>query len=240
MAVVAGCSNKTPHLSLPQWPIAQRAMYYRAAAPYRLGVSPLFDQRPVVERQGQRPAGCFLLVWNRRVGDYYTGDHVFGGQVALHLTEHLIEYLRAANVFADVTPVAPSEALHLSGAGAIGRVGRDHQADYLLGGQLEHFFGSQSQHTSIYLLPLYFVSTFGWHDAKSLPWGRTAIDFTLYEGRTGQIVWRRLIEADHTLPRESDTMSEAAWEAFVETAGRLAVDLRQLPLEPMDRPGQGL
>ena len=230
--LLGGCAIKTPYLPIRNWPIAQRASYFRDAAPYRVGVLPLADERPTVERHGQQPTGIFLLLWNRRVGDYTTGDAVFGGQVADQLTGQLIDYLKSANVFADVIrlPAGPPGAVPQDAA-PLGRIGREHVVDYLLTGEVQHFYGSQKQHTSIWLLPLYFINTFGWQDNKSLPWGHTAIQFTLHDGRTGATVWRQLVEESRTLPREEDAMSEAAMAAFADAAGELARELRNLPLE---------
>ena len=219
-ATLSGCSISTPHTNLRTWPVAHRAMYYRDPTPIRLGVLPLLERRPANERNGQRPRGIFLLLWNRRVGDYYTGDHIFGGDVPAQLTAQLIEYLRAANAFAAVVPTFLAPAAAAPGP----------PPDYLLGGELEHFFGSQSQHTSIFLLPLYFINMFGWQDNKTLPWGKTSILFTLYDGHGGT-VWRREVGHSLTLPKETDAMSDAALESFVGAAGQLAVDLRELSLE---------
>ena len=234
---LTGCSIKTPYINARQWPTTKGATYYRDVSPFRVGVLPLVDQRPIHEQHGKRPGGTFLLLWNRRVGDYYTGDHVFGGQVPVALTGQVIEYLQASHVFVEALPVTPSDAFNPAIAEHVSRVGRDAVVDYLLRGEIQHFFGSQSQHTSIYLLPLYFVSTFGWQDSKSLPWGKTSIRFTLYDGRTGDILWGRLEEANHTMPRDTDAMSEAAMESFTTAAGQLTVDLREFSLQ-QSRQGQ--
>ena len=236
---LTGCAIKTPYLNISQWPITKRAMYYRDPLPYRIGVLPLTDHRPAHEQQGKRPFGLFLLLWNRRVGDYYTGDHVFGGNVAERLTEQVSEYLISSNAFAEVIRTSPPQGgLELSDASRISALGREHVVDYLLSGELHHFFGSQSQHTSIFLLPLYFINTFGWQDSKTLPWGNTAIQFVLYDGKTGDITWRRLVEANKTLPRDTDPMSEAALESFADVAGQLATDLRELRFAPGQTSGQ--
>jgi len=229
--VLSGCSIKTPYLNAGQWPITQRAMYYSDPAPVRIGVLPLIDRRPTEERQGKRPGGLFLLVWNRRVGDYYTGDHVFGKDVAVHLTDQLAAYLRSANAFAQIIQLAPPPGADPTDSATLIALGRESMADYFIQGELQHFFGSQSQHTSIMLLPLYFINAFSWQDSKSLPWGKTAAQFVLYDGKRGDMVWRRLIEADQTLPRETDSMAEAALESFADAAGQLTTDLHQLPLD---------
>jgi hypothetical protein len=228
---LSSCAIATPHTNISRWPVAAKAMYYRDPAPYRLGVLLLADRRPAVERNGQRPTGIFLVLWNRRVGDYYTNDQVFGGQVAHRLTEQLMEYLAASHAFAEAIFIVPPQELRLDDPLSVSRAGREQVVDILLHGELRHFFGSQYQHVSIYMLPLYFVGMFGWQNAKALPWGRTSIAFTLYDGRTGELLWRRLLEADHTLPRDTDAMTEAALESFVEVTGRLAADLRQVSLE---------
>lgn len=227
---VAGCSIKTAHLNASQWPITQRAMYYSEPAPYRIGVLPLMDRRPAEERTGKRPRGLFLLLWNRRVGDYYTGDHIFGNDVAKRLTDQLTEYLRSSHAFAEVIQVHPPADFNPANAASVSRVGRERVVDYMLQGELQHFFGSQSQHTSIVLLPLYFINTYSWQDSKSLPWGKTEALFALYDGRSGDMVWRRLIAADQTLPRDTDSMAEAALESFADTTGTLTTNLRELPL----------
>lgn len=235
---LSGCAIATSHLNISQWPVTTYAMYYRDPAPYRLAVLPLVDQRPGQEREGQRPRGMFLLLWNRRVGDYYTGDQIFGGNVAAQLSQQLSAYLTSTHAFAEVIPIPASSAPQGSSISPadILALRQAHMVDYVLQGQVQHFFGSQTQHTSIYLLPLYFVSTMGWQDSKTLPWGRTAIQYTLYDGRSGDIAWRQLLEADRTLPRQTDAMSEAALQSFVDVAGQMASNLRTAAVEPKETP----
>ncbi len=230
--LLAGCSIKTPYVNVSQWPMEQRVMYYSSPSPLRIGVLPLMDHRPVHEQHGQRPRGMFLLLWNRRVGDYYTGDHIFGDQVANRLTDRLVGGLKAANAFAEIVPVAAPSDFDPTNAQQVSRLGQQAVVDYLVYGELEHFFGSQSQHTSTVLLPLYFINSFSWQDSKSLPWGKTAMACRLYDGRSGDMVWRRLIESDRTLPRNTDAMSEAAMYSFVDATGQLAKELRELSLQP--------
>lgn len=226
---LTGCAIKTPHLAISQWPVASRALYYHEPAPYRVVVLPLGDQRPLNERKGARAPAAFLLVWNRRVGDYYTGDHIFGSDVAGQLSQQVADYLKVSNTFAEVIriPAAPKDYRPET----LREIAQAHQADYVLGGDLKHFFGSQHQHFSMWVLPLWFLTASGWSDAKTLPWGQTTIQFYLFDGKTGDIVWRHQLEASDTLPRERDSMAEAAMGSFVRVAGTLATELRQLPLD---------
>ena len=137
--------------------------------------------------------------------------------------------MEASHAFADVMLVSGLPAgFNPDHADSVSQVGRDLVVDYLLRGDIAHFFGSQSQHTSTYLLPLYFVNTVGWQDSKSLPWGRSAIMFTVYDGQNGDILWRRMVESDRRMPRETDPMSQAALEAFSATMGDLIATLRHL------------
>ena len=235
---LTGCAVKTPYLQARQWPVSKRVSYYADPAPFRIGVLPLEDERPVQEQRGKRPGGMFLLLWNRRTGDYYTGDHIFGGTVAPDLTQQLIAHLQATNAFAEVLLLEPPPNFNPGIPEHISRFGRDQVVDYLLRGEIQHFFGSQSQNTYVFLLPLYFVNTFGWQDYKSLPWGKTAIQFTLSDGRNGDMVWRRFIEADWTMPKDTDAMSTAALESFVKAANQLAIDLRGLPLQQIQLSSQ--
>src|SRR3989338_3047611 len=147
---LSGCAIATPHLNISQWPVSKRAMYYRDPAPYRLAVLPLVDERPLEERQGKRPAGFFLLVWNRRVGDYVTGDYIYGGSISQQLTDQLSTYLQSAHVFAEVIQAALPSPQPSSQADAdnVQRVAREQVVDYVLGVAVEHFYGSQHQHTS--------------------------------------------------------------------------------------------
>jgi hypothetical protein len=228
---LSGCAIHTPPVSISRWPLSSRAMYYRDALPYRVLVASLADERPVNERQGRRAPGMFLLVWNRRVGDYYTGDRLFGGEVGVQLAKQLTDYLQAANVFTEVLYVPESPR----NPDTIRRVSRPHAADYVLTGELQHFFGSQHQHLSVYLLPLYFISAFGWRDSKSFPWGKTAMRVSLWDGKTGEVVWRHQLEASERLPRESDSMAEAALESFAEVSEDLADELRRIPPDSLLR-----
>ena len=212
-------------------------MYFREAAPYRVAVLPLLDRRPPLEHQGQRPSIMFLLVWNRRIGDYYTSDLAFGGQVGEQLAKQLAAYLKTANVFTQVDymslPVQEGETVSPS---SLQSLDQGQRPDYLLGGELHHFFGSQHQHFSMFLLPLYFINAWGWQDNKGLPWGQTVIRASLYDGRNGEIVWQNRIEASETLPQETNSMTEAAMKSFTAAAGQLATELRQLQLESLRTP----
>lgn len=228
--VVSGCAITTPHLAMAQWPMSQRAMYYQTALPYRIVVLPFIDQRPVHERRGQKARGSFLLLWNTRKGDYYTSDLVFGGEVGKQLGQQLANYLESANAFTTISYL-PDESLGFSDAEAIKRLGQSRKVDYVLGGELRHFFGSQNQDFSMYVIPLYFVSATGWQNAKTLPWGQTTVTAYLVDARTGDITWRHQLESSVTLPRESNSMAEAAMESFAEAAGKLTAELRQLPLK---------
>lgn len=237
---VTGCAIQTPHLAIRNWPVSQRAMYYHEAEPYRLVVLPLTDQRPPHERSGQRAPGMFLLVWNRRVGDYYTGDRVFGGEVTGQLSTQLAVYLQAANTFTHVVtiPAVPG-AVDFANSASVRQLGDGHAADLLLRGELRHFFGSQHQHFSMFALPLYFINAFGWQDSKSLPWGQTTLQCALYDGRSGDMLWRRELEASETLPRDTDSMAVAAMRSFATVAGELATELRKLPLDTLQAPADG-
>lgn len=234
---LSGCAIHTPPVNISRWPLSSRAMYYRDALPYRVLVASLADERPANERQGRRAPGMFLLVWNRRVGDYYTGDRLFGGEVGVQLAQQLAGYLQAANVFMEVRYVPESPR----NPDTIRQVSRPHAADYVLTGELQHFFGSQHQHLSVYLLPRYFISAFGWRDSKGFPWGKTAIRVSLCDGKTGEVVWRRQFEASERLPRETDSMADAALESFAEVAEDLTAELRRIPPDSLlrERPPDG-
>lgn len=235
---LAGCAIKTPYLNIGQRPIADQAMYFPEALPYRMVVVPFVDKRPDPERRGQQPHSMFLLLWNRRVGDYYTNDSLFGGQISTQLATQLAGYLKSANVFTEVNAVSTlPDGVEAFDASALQRIAHAYQADYLLAGELQHFFGSQHQHFSMFMLPLYFVSTFGWQNGKGLPWGQTAMQIYLYDGRRGDLAWRDLIDATDTLPRDTDSMAEAALRSFAKAAGQLATTLRQLPLDPLQNHG---
>lgn len=231
LGVCCGCSIATPHLNITRWPVEKKAVYYREPLPYRVVVLPLQDQRPTHERTGQKPDGAFLLLWNRRVGDYYTGDHIFGDHVADQLTSQVTRYLQASNVFAQAVPVpSASSGAGEWDAGRLRELAREHVADFVLTGELKHFFGSQHQQTSIVLLPLYFISTMSWQDNKSLPWGQSTVRFTLHDGKGGDLLWHHQLETNHTLPRETDPMSQAALESFMNLNEELVRELRHLPL----------
>jgi hypothetical protein len=228
VSLLSGCAIKTSPVAIRDWPVAKRAAYYADPLPYRLAVYPLTDERPRPEREGRKPAGVFLAVWNRRVGDYTTGDSAFGGGVAQQLSEQLAAYLKNTNAFAEVMPVNVPAGSELT-TPRIQALGREHVIDYVITGAVEHFHGGQHQHTSSFFLPLYFVNTWGWQDNKSLPWGRTAIRFVVHETRSGDLIWRQRLEGSQTLARDTDSMAEAALESFAGMAGQLAVALRQLP-----------
>ena len=232
---LSGCAIKTPYLNINQRPISERAPYYNEPLPYRLLVLPAVDHRPSNEQQGQRPSAMFLLLWNKRVGDYYTGDAVFGNHVADQLSTQLADYLQKAHVFTmtnftaslppDFDPVNPAHIQQLA---------RQHSADFVLRSELAHFFGSQHQQFSMYVLPLYVASAFGWQNNKSLPWGQTTLRVMLYDGQTGDIAWRQEFTAQETLPRNTDSMAEAAILSLSMASSQLTSELRRLPLQSME------
>ena len=225
---VTGCAINIPRSSVTQWPIQQRAMYYHQPLPHRVVVVSLLDQRPINERKGKKAPGMFLLFWNRRIGDYYTSDQAFGDNVSTQLTQQLALYLKSANVFQDITHEPTSEFLEIPPV-RVQQLAKTHGVDYVLGGELEHFFGTQHQQMTMYMLPLYFINAWGWTDSKTLPWGQTTIRFSVYDGATGEMLWRQRFQAQYTSPREKDSMSNAALESFTILAGDLALQLRQLP-----------
>ncbi len=229
-----GCAINTPHLAIHQWPIEQRATYTAETTPYHLSVLPLIDQRPAQERTGQRAHGLFLLVWNQRKGDYYTGDAAFGGNVAGQLSERLAAYLNASHLAAaiakDTSSLAQLESL---GAPQVKTIAAAETADVLLAGTLEHFFGSQHQDFSMWIAPLYFVNATGWQNQKTLPWGQTTATFVAYDGHAGTLVWRQQLQMSLTLPHETSSMTEAAMESFAQVATQLVAELRQLPVDTL-------
>lgn len=148
--LVAGCSINTPYVNVSQWPVEQHVMYYNNPLPLRIGVLPLVDHRPVQEQDGQHPRGTFLLLWNRRVGDYYTGNHIFGGQVASRLTNRLVVGLKAANIYAQIVPVAAPPDFNPNNAEQVSRLGKQEVVDYLVYGELEirgHMTNSLGAHS---------------------------------------------------------------------------------------------
>jgi hypothetical protein len=223
-----------------QFPIAERAAFYHETLPYCVAVLPLADQRPNLERSGQKARGVFLLLWNTRIGDYTTKDEHFGSQVSAQLSEQVATYLRTSNAFAKVLP--PSSlpgAPNPNDRASLAQLARTQAVDFFVTGEIEHFFGSQHQSSSVIVVPLSFVSLSSWQDSKSLPWGRTAIRFKLLEARSGDVLWSELLQADRTLPTDTDSMAQAAMESFVVVADSLAQSLRQLQLvvsEPATHP----
>jgi hypothetical protein len=232
---LAGCAIKTPHLAVQQYPVEKRAAYFAEPAPYSLIVTPLIDRRPEVERKGQQAAPMFLLLVNRRVGDYYTGDRVFGRQVPAHLADRVAAHLQAANAFQKVTflptpfdPFDPNNPHHIT------RLAQTQGGHFVLTGELEHFYGSQHQHFSMTVLPLYFLNAFSWQDSKNLPNGKTVITFALHDAAKGDIMWRHQLQATSTMPRDTDSMAQAAMESFVLVSERLTSELRKLPLKSVE------
>lgn len=164
---LVGCAIPMTHWNIAQWPITNRASYFSEPAPFRVAVLPLEDQRPLEERSGHRPVGLFLLLWNRRAGDYVTSDRAFGGNVNTQLTDQLRAYLRSSNVFVELVPAQTPPLQHPDQLGALSvvAIGRSEVADYVLGGVIEHFYGSQHQEASAFFLPLTLLA----HSAIKTP-----------------------------------------------------------------------
>jgi len=231
---LSGCAIKTPHLSISQWPVEKRASYFSDPSPYRLIVTPLVDRRPQVEHQGQRPSGKFFLLWNKRVGDYYTSDRIFGERVNTQLADRLVAHIRASNAFQDVSLYQGEDnAINPEDAAQLKYIGQKQGGHFVLAGELEHFYGSQRQQFSMLVLPLYFINSYSWQNSKGLPWGKTAANFYLCDARNGDIVWRHRLEASSTLPRDEDSMAQAALESFTKLSEQLTSELRRLPLDKL-------
>ena len=233
LLILTGCAIKTAHLPIQQWPTAQRAAYFNHASPYRIAIVPFRDRRPANEQNGQKAQAMFLLLWNQRKGDYYTGNRVFGPNVPHQLSEQLALHLQAGNAFKTVRylPDLPADFDYLNPE-HVRKLRKLTDADYLLAGDLDHFFGSQHQQFSMIALPLYFFNSFSYQDNKGLPWGKTEGTFYLLDTKTGDIAWRHHMEATNTLPRATDSMAEAAMRSFGTMADKLATELRQLPMHP--------
>ncbi len=235
VAGLAGCAIKTPQSAISHWPVEKRASYYAEPMPYRVAVVTLADHRPDNEHQGQQPRGLFLLLWNRRSGDYYTSDDAFAGNVPAQLSERLTAYLQSANAFTDATLVrVPSDGFDILDRSQVRTIGERQHVDYVLGGELKHFFGSQNQQFQMIMLPLYFANTFSWRNGKSLPWGKTTALLVLCDARSGEVVWRHELEASETLPTDKSMMTDAAMESFLSISNQLVAEVRQLPLNTVE------
>ena len=231
LLAATGCAIKTPPMSVSQFPVGDRAPYYQQPHAYRVAVLPFEDRRPEVERQGQKPKGVFLLLVNSRVGDYYTGNKHFGANAPVQLAEQLAGYLRKANLFVGVDgPSSLSGLPRRKDANEFKQFAQSKKIDYFLTGEIHHFFGSQHQNAYFYAVPAFYVSLTGWRSSKSLPWGRTVIDFALVDANNGDVVWSEQLQADRTLPKDTDAMTSAAMESFLLVSSNLAAKLNQLSL----------
>ncbi len=235
--LISGCAIKTPPFPVSQFPIAERAVYYQETLPYRVAVLPLVDRRPKHEQLGQKAPARFFLLWNSRSGDYYTGDQLFGSEVPAQLSKQTAEYLRSANTFAKVfEPASLPNTPSWQDSSGLTQLAKAEVIDFFIAGEIEHFFGSQKQKASMYAVPLYFISAFGWQNSKSLPWGKTVIRFKLLNAKGGDVIWSEELQGSVTLPKETDSMAQAAMESFLLVSKDLAVKLRQLPLDSQMQP----
>jgi hypothetical protein len=210
---LSGCALKVPPVSLQLKHSSDPGEASIEAVPAALYVAEFEDQRPEPEREGRKPRGWYLYLWNSRIGTYITGDEDFTAPVPQAAAAAVADALRASGRFRAVAMLEPSDAPLESAEG-------DGAAEYLLRGQILHLYGTQYQRAIFTILPIgFWVMT----NEVSPATGHSAIRFELLERATNRIVWSETLGESCTEP--TYTRNSNAVFAHARLANRLAETL---------------
>ena len=190
----SGCAMKTQKVNLAADTPPQVMVCYDALQK-TIGVTPVSDNRPAIEKTGDKPHGIYLLLWNQRIGNYISGDKDFNDSLNAILPDQIGRAISRTNCFyqtkileAKVPPQPTAEDLLVI-------LGKE-KVQYVLTAQVKHLYGQQRQKAYFYAIPAYFVDFFGWGNQVGPSEGHTEILFVLYDTQTGNEVLREMVTAD--------------------------------------------
>lgn len=185
-----------------------------------IGIAPILDERPAVERTGQNPRALFFLLWNQRTGNYITGDKDFHENIETVMPEAIRHALERSNCFIEAK-ILPTKVRVQPSAEELLVVFAQQKVRYVLLARLEHFYGEQRQNANFFILPLYFVDVFSMRNQVDSATGHADLVLILYDTQTGQEVLREKVQAEKFSPPEG-TYPKAAQEALHEAGQKIA------------------
>lgn len=190
--VFSGCALKAQQANLFE---ANKAGHFLCgdASAKKLGIASFFDSRPAVERTGKKANGTYLLLWNQRKGDYVTGDKDFTDLSPQKFAALSNGYISRSNCFVESKVLGSALPLQPSSSDLLVAMAKD-KVDYVLTGEIKHLYGTQYQNTGVLVVPALFVNAAGSRSVVGDAEGMVEILFTLYDVKTGNEVWRELVQ----------------------------------------------
>ena len=199
VTILAGCAVKMPRVDLyPQMPESLPADAPRVSAE-GLGLIPLMDRRPELEREGQSPSLWVFLLYNQRRGSYVTSDDNFEVPVSQSVTNALAAALDGSRLgSAWVLGTVPNA----SAQAALERCSDDNLR-YVAAGSIDSLYGITEQDAYLAIIPLPYISFIGWRNSVSDSLGVISLDLEILECATGRRVYKRRISRQLRYPEES-------------------------------------
>lgn len=190
-AVISGCAVKADRINLTS-DLPDLSIKCPDAGQTSIGIAPVIDERPDIEKKGDKAHGLYLLLWNQRKGSYISSDESLGGNVSGQVANLIQTYLKKSNCFRNsslISTILPKQP----GVEHLLVVFAKEKVRYVLVTRIKHLYGEQSQDAHFVLVPAYFVNAASWGNQVFGAIGQTEILFTIYDTQTGQEVWRENI-----------------------------------------------
>lgn len=222
LLLLAGCALKAQKIDLFE---ENKTGHFLCgdAMDKKLGIAEFIDSRPQVERTGKKANGTYLLLWNQRKGDYITGDKDFTGFSFKKFAGLSNKYIVRSNCFFESKVMETPVPLQPSASDLLVALAKE-KVDYVLLGEVKHLFGTQYQNAGMLVVPALVVNAAGGSNFVADASGTAEILFTLYDTRTGQEVWRELIQGTGTSSVRGN-YTGVAKEALADANERLAEQL---------------
>ena len=218
---LTACAEKIPPAPLgPGLPIPETR-----SAP-TLGILPVADRRPPVERQGKKPSLIVLLVWNSRTGDYMTGESAFQGSVTEQVTT-LLSGAMSGGRFGEARKIdaarpddaaAPSVACGASGL------------RFVATGELHDLYGTRHEKSYLWILPTPWAGAAGWDRKRTDPLGVARLIVRVRDCASGALVFKRDIRSENRYVHA--TLPEAAGLALTDVLQKLRNEILPAPAAP--------
>jgi hypothetical protein len=211
-----GCGVKMPVVSLYDGPDTP-------PPGAQTGVVPFADERPEVQREGDKPWLIPLVLFNWRRGEYVTGDQHFEQEPVGAVAEAVTDTL-------GVGRFGPAELLDGAPSGdrweASDRC-RSRGLRYGVVGRVEQLYGSVDQNAYLFVFPIPYLWLFGFRNDKTDPLGVIDLQLDVFDCQTGKVVYRRHLLEQRRYPKQ--TPSDAVRLALRDLLEQLENETRELP-----------
>lgn len=217
---VTGCAVTPEKISATSSSQPMEVLLCGDALQQTLGIAPIIDNRPEFEKTGQKPKGVFLGVWNQRIGNYVTSDKDFGGDASKTVTQEITKAIEKSNCFFEVKGI--EEQLYSQpSAEDLLVVFAKTKIRYVLVVELEHFYGTQHQHSHLAVVPALYVNAASVANSVGAAEGVTELNFSIHDTQTGQEIWRDKAQTATTVQVDG-AYPQAAWDSLHEAAEKVA------------------